>query len=146
MEARLLSYEEEYERAAYNYSGGSTRWANKSGKQCGKCHLFQNHRKNNCPNDICVSAIICCDVSKHPEESRELRDVAERKNKISLDLKKAKQEIELKLKVKEKMNSSFEKRLEPILIDTNRKKYLAETAFGIRPRQALLNEDLVILE
>ena len=146
MEIRLISYEEEYERTAFKYSGGSTRQSNKSGKQCGKCHLFQNHRKNNCPNDTCVSAIMCGDVTKHPEESGELRDVADRKNKLSMDLKKAKQELELKLKVKNKMNSSFEKRLEPILIESNRKKYLADTTFGIRPRQALLNEDLAILE
>ena len=48
--------------------------------------------------------------------------------------------------MKNKTNRSFEKRLEPILIESNRKKYLADTTFGIRPRQALLNEDLPILE
>ena len=89
MEIRLASYEEEYERVAYKYSGGSTRKSNKSGKQCGKCHLFQNHRKNCCPNDTCVSAIMCGDVSKHPDESGELRDIADRKNKLSLDIKKS---------------------------------------------------------
>ena len=147
LEIRLDNYEEEYERVLNKFSGGSTRVASKTGgKQCGKCHLFQNHRKNNCPNDTCVSAVMCGDVQKHPEECGELREIADRKNKLALDLKKAKQELELKTKVKEKLNSSFEKRLEPHLIDTNRKKYLAETAFGIRPRQALLNEDIAILE
>ena len=145
LEERLENYEEEYERTSNKFSGGSTRKTG-GGKQCGKCHLFQNHRKNNCPNDTCVSAVMCGDVQKHPEENGELRDIAERKNKLLLDLKKAKQELELKIKVKEKLNSSFEKRLEPYLIESNRKKYLAETAYGIRPRQALLNEDIAVLE
>ena len=82
---------------------------------------------------------MCGDVQKHPGECRELCEIADRKNKLALVLKKAKQELELKTKVKEKLSSSFEKRLEPHLIDANRKKYLADTAFGIRPRQALLN-------
>ena len=146
LEAKLLNYEEEYERTAHKYSGGSTRPTAKSGKQCGKCHLFQNHRKNTCPNDICVSAIMCGDIQKHHEESCELREIAERKNKASIDVKKIKQELDLKIKVKEKLNCSFEKRLEPHLIESNRKRYLADTAFGIRPRQALLNEDIAILE
>ena len=126
LEIWLNNYEEEYERASNKFSGGSTRVASKTGvKRCGKCHLFQNHRKNNCPNNTCVSVVMCGDVQKHPEECGELCEIVDRKNKLALDLKKAKQELELKTKVKEKLNSSFEKLLEPHLIDTNRnKKYL----------------------
>ena len=36
---------------------------------------------------------MCGDVTKYPEESGELRDVADRKNKLLMDLKKAKQEL-----------------------------------------------------
>ncbi|CAC5410166.1 unnamed protein product [Mytilus coruscus] len=40
---------------------------NKSGLQCGKCHLRQGHSKKKCPNDKCISAE-SCDVDKHSDE------------------------------------------------------------------------------
>ena len=52
---------------------------------------------------------MCGDIQKHHEESCELREIAERKNKVSIDVKKIKKELDLKIKVKEKLNCSFEK-------------------------------------
>lgn len=144
MEEQLSYYDQEYEKLSSRYS--ICRASNKQGKQCGKCHLYQGHRKNNCPNDCCVSAIMCGDVSKHLEENNELRELAEKKQKMSADLRKERNELELKKKCADKINSSFSKRIESHLIETNRKKYLVQTSFGVKPRQALLNEHISILE
>lgn len=118
----------------------------RQGKQCSKCHLFQNHRKNNCPNDLCVSAQMCGDINKHQEETQELRDIDLKKQKLRAEIKREKQELDLKQKCAEKINSSFSKRMEQELINSNREKYLIQTQFGIKPRQALLNEHIAILE
>lgn len=89
---------------------------------------------------------MCGDVSKHMEENNELRELAEKKQKLTSEMRKERQELELKIKCADKINSSFSKRIELHLIETNRKKYLVQTAFGVKPRQALLNEHVSILE
>ena len=75
-EEQLEYYDTEYDKLVSWYTNSRS---TKQGKQGGKCHLFQGHRKNNCPNDCCVSAIMCGDVSKHLEENTELRDLMEKK-------------------------------------------------------------------
>ena len=142
-EEQLEYYDTEYDKLVSRYTISRS---TKQEKQCGKCHLFQGHRKNNYSNDCCVSAIMCGDVSKHLEKNTELRDLVEKKQKLSTELRKERSEFELKMKCSDKINSSFGKRMESHLISSNRNRYLVQTAFGIKPRQALLNEHVSILE
>lgn len=89
---------------------------------------------------------MCGDINKHQEETQEFRDIDLKKQKLRAEIKREKQELDLKQKCAEKINSSFSKRMEQELINSNREKYLIQTQFGIKPRQALLNEHIAILE
>lgn len=119
---------------------------NKQGKQCSRCHLYQNHRRNNCPNDLCVSAVMCGDLGKHAEESGEVRDIDNKIQKATCDIKKERIDLENKRKCRDKLMGSFNKQIELELINSDRKRYLIATPFGVKPKQALINEHVAILE
>lgn len=70
MESEVSYLDEQYEKLMEMYSIGVV---TRQGMQCGKYHLFQNHRKINCPNDLCMSAEMCGDINKHREETQELQ-------------------------------------------------------------------------
>lgn len=146
LESELSYYEEQYDMVSAKYAVGNARGSKLGSKQCGKCHLFQNHRKTNCPNDFCISAQMCGDVSKHADETSELREIESRKQKINSELRKERLLLETQIKCAEKVNSTFSKRMEAHLIESDRKQYLVCTTFGIKPRQALINEHVSILE
>jgi hypothetical protein len=55
---------------------------------CSKCHLRAGHTRPNCQNELCMSARLCGDLKRHPEEKKEIKDLQSELKLLNTTLKK----------------------------------------------------------
>ena len=116
-------------------------------KRCSKCHLREGHSRKNCPYTECKSASVCGDISHpaHIDEKKELNILGKQRDDLNRDIKKKQIELKQKTELCETLMSSFEKKIEVALINSNRELYMVNTAAGPQPKRYLLNKHKNIL-
>lgn len=94
----------------------------------------------------CISAQQCGDLSKHAEEKQQMTDANDQVKKIDKDLKSKRADLTSKLAAQESIRMSFDHAIKTPLINSNKDKYLFQTAKGsFVPKTAVLQIDTAIL-
>ena len=113
---------------------------------CSNCHT-PGHNKAMCSFAPCVSASICKDIKRHPEEEKHYKGVQSDLKCAKSKLKKLEEDIANK---KESLASSlhtYAAKVQADLINSNQTKYLRETTTGDKvPNWLIVNTDIRKLE
>lgn len=139
-EKELIELEQSYKNAT------DARSAQGQGALCTKCHN-SGHNRTRCDFATCISATICGDIKRHPDENKYLKDQR-------ADLKRSKArlaQIELDIKAKNEtykaVQNTFAAKIQTDLINSDPKRYLHSTQDGYPvPNWLLVNSDIRKLE
>ena len=111
---------------------------------CHKCHGREGHTKTKCPNPPCEDILSCGKLGMHLDKKKELQEMAALKNKCDAEVKKTKNELEVKKSVYKSVSQTFENKVHSYLIRTNPSKYLIN-GVGPEVKKRVLNADKCIL-
>lgn len=120
-ELELSYYKAKFDRMDMEYNPKVPRG---SRNLCHKCHGREGHTKSKCPHPPCEDVMSCGEIDMHPDKKKELQEMASLKNKCEAELKKLKNELEVKKSVYNSVSQSFENKIHSHLIRTNPSKYL----------------------
>ena len=114
--------------------------------QCSKCHLHLGHSKRQCHLHPCTTSEMCGDPRKHKDEFTKLKTATDAVAKLRKEIDELATSIDTKKDMAANAAKSFEQRVTPILIESNKEKYLVMTSAGVKKRQGILYTDLCKLK
>lgn len=137
-EHELRELEQSFERAVRNSIQGAP--------LCTKCHTG-GHNRTRCTFATCISATICGDIKRHPEENKYLKDQKDELKALKVKLTKIEQDIKSKEEAYKSVKNTFAAQVQSDLINSDPKRYLRPTLQGHSvPNWLLVNSDIRKLE
>ena len=119
---------------------------NDNSPKCTNCHV-SGHNKANCTFPRCVSAAICGDIKRHPDESKYIKDKKHELKTTKTKLSRLREELMSKRKLFEASLGSFASQVQSDLINSDKQKYLRKTLTGqYVPNWLAINADIRKLE
>ena len=100
---------------------------------CSKCHLRAGHTRTNCKNKVCMSARICGDLKRHPEDKKEIKDLQSDLKHLNNMLKRQKDELSNLQETVKSSKRTFSQLIHSDLINSNKHKYIS-TAVVMFPK------------
>ena len=97
--------------------------------KCTNCHV-SGHNKSNCTFPHCVSAAICNDIKRHPDESKYIKEKKDQLKTVASKLTKLQEELKSKKRMYEASQNTFASQVQTDLINSNQEKYLRKTLTG----------------
>ena len=110
------------------------------------CHV-SGHNKGNCTFPHCVSAAICGEIKRHPDESEYIKDKKDELKTVTSKLNRLQDELKSKRRMFEASLNTFASQVQSDLINSNKQKYLRKTLTGqYVPNWLAVNADTRKLE
>ena len=97
---------------------------------CSKCHLRAGHTRPNCQNKVCMSARLCGDLKRHPEERKEIKDLQSDLKLLHTTLKRQNDELSNLQATVKSSKRTFSQLIHSDLINSNRHKYISQSVNG----------------
>ena len=113
---------------------------------CTNCHT-PGHNKAHCLFTTCVSATLCNDIKRHPEEMKYLKGQREELKTFKGKLAKIQADLKSKREMLSGVQNSFVAKVQTDLINSDPKKYLRKVQTGqFVPNWLVVNSDIRKLE
>ena len=113
---------------------------------CSNCHT-PGHNKAMCSFAHCVSASICKDIKRHPDEEKHYKAIQSDLKTAKSKLKKLEEDIATKKESLASSLNTYATKVQADLINSNQMKYLRETTAGDKvPNWLIINTDIRKLE
>jgi hypothetical protein len=139
-EQELIELEQSYRDAAVAKS------TQRQSAQCTKCHN-SGHNRTRCTFATCISATICGDIKRHPDENKYLKDKRDELKTSRAKLTKIELDIKCKKEAYKAVQNTFAAQVQTDLINSDPKRYLHCTEDGRSvPNWLLVNSDIRKLE
>ena len=139
-EHELLELEQSYRGAAL------ARSAKGQGALCTKCRN-SGHNRTRCTFATCISATICGDIKRHPDENKYLKDQREGLKKLKAKVTSIELDIKSKKETYKAVHNTFASQVQTDLINSDPKRYLHSTQEGYTvPNWFFVNSDIRKLE
>ena len=114
--------------------------------KCTNCHV-SGHNKGNCTFPHCVSAAICGEIKRHPDESKYIKVKKDELKTVTSKLNRLQDELKSKRRMFEASLNTFASQVQSDLINSNKQKYLRKTLTGqYVPNWLAVNADTRKLE
>ena len=97
---------------------------------CSKCHLRAGHTRPNCQNKVCMSARLCGDLKRHPEEKKEMKDLQSELKLLHTTLKRQNDELSNLQATVKSSKRTFSQLIHSNLINSNKHKYISQSMNG----------------
>ena len=108
---------------------------------------MSDHNKSNCTFPHCVSAAICNDIKRHPDESKYIKEKKDQLKTVGSKLTKLQEELKSKKRMFEASQNTFASQVQTDLINSNQEKYSRKTLTGqYVPNWLAVNADIRKLE
>ena len=113
---------------------------------CTNCHT-PGHNRANCLFEPCVSATLCRDIKRHPEEMKYLKEKRDELKVSKGKLAKIQSDLKSKREMLDSAQNSFVAKVQTDLINSDPKKYLRKISNGhFVPIWLVVNSDIRKLE
>ena len=122
-EKELIELERSYKNAT------DARSAQGQGTLCTKCHN-SGHNRTRCTFLTCISATICGDIKRHPDENNYLKGQRNYLKRSKARLTRIELDIKAKKETYETVQNTFSAKVQTDLINSDPKRYLHSTQEG----------------
>jgi hypothetical protein len=113
---------------------------------CTNCHT-PGHNRANCLFELCVSATLCNDIKRHPEEMKYLKGKRDELKVSKGKLAKVQGDLKSKREILSGVQNTFVAKVQTDLINSDPKKYLRKVSTGqFVPNWLVVNSDIRKLE